>query len=190
MIGGQLLPLFLPLRRECTMGVAEHAPMDGKLFAFEGGLVGTQGYLVELRDDLFKLTPRIMAPDVGHARGLLAADPAARALGPFADRGKNRTTFCTQNIVIMPNNYASLFLANAGGVTPWYYVETILPVIEAKRMAAMCDPLTCFCLAVLTTPGKGQAPMMEIEPLAPPGCHVPLLEQANALLVNHLMGLR
>ncbi len=31
---------------------------------------------------------------------------------------------------------------------------------------------------------------MEVEPLAPPGHHIPLLEQAEALLVQHLTGLR
>jgi hypothetical protein len=49
------------------MGVVEHAPTDGNLFSFEGELVGTQGYLVELHDDLFNLMPRITVPDVGHA---------------------------------------------------------------------------------------------------------------------------
>jgi hypothetical protein len=46
--------------------------MCQKLFVFEGELVETQGYLVELHDDLFNLLPCIMVPDVGHARGLLA----------------------------------------------------------------------------------------------------------------------
>ncbi len=124
------------------MGVVEHAPTDGKLFAFEGELVGTQGYLVELRDDLFNLTPCITVPDVEHARGLLAADPDAQALGSFANGSKHTTTFCTWNLVPVPNKYASLFLANAGGVTPRYYVETILPVIKADGMAGTCKPLT------------------------------------------------
>jgi hypothetical protein len=190
MIGGRLIPLFLPFKREHAMGVAEHATTDGKLFAFEGELVGTQGYLVEIRDDLFNLTPCITVPDVGLARGLLTADPNARTLGPFAERSEDTTTVCTRNIVPLPNKYAALFLANAGGVTPCYFVETILPVIETDGMAATCKPLTRFCVAVLTTPGQGQAPTVEIEPLAPPGCHVPLFAQAKALLVDHLMGLR
>jgi hypothetical protein len=190
MIGGRLIPLFLPFRRERAMGVAEHAPTDGKLFAFEGELVGTQGYLVELRDDLFNLTPRVTVPDVGHARGLLAADSAAQVLGPFADGSEHTTTFRTRNLVPVPNKYASLFLADAGGVTPRYYVETILPVIEANGMAGTCKPLTWFCLAALTTPGQGQAPTVKIDPPPPPGRHVPLLEQADALLVDHLKGLR
>jgi hypothetical protein len=190
MIGGRLIPLFLPFCRERAMGVAEHAPTDGKLFAFEGELVGTQGYLVELRDDLFNLTPRITVPDVGHARGLLAVDPDAQALGPFADGSEHTSTFRTRNLVPVPNKYASLFLATAGGVTPRYYVETILPVIEADGMAGTCKPLTRFCLAALTIPGQGQAPTVKINPLPPPGRHVPLLGQADALLVKHLTGLR
>jgi hypothetical protein len=41
MIGGRLIPLFLPFKRKRAMGVVEHATTDGKLFAFEGKLVGT-----------------------------------------------------------------------------------------------------------------------------------------------------
>jgi hypothetical protein len=153
MIGGRLIPLFLPFKRERAMGVAEHAATDGKLFAFEGKLGGTQGYLVEIRDDLFNLTPGIMVPDVGLARGLLTMDPDARTLGPFAEGSEDTTTVRTRNIVPLPNKYAALFLANAGGVTPRYFVGTILPMIETVGMAATCKPLTRFCLAAFTTPG-------------------------------------
>ena len=90
----------------------------------------------------------------------------------------------------MPNKYASLFLANTRGVTPRYYVETILPVTKAKGMATTCELLTQFCLVALTTPGQGQAPMVEIDPLTPLGCHVSLLKQVDALLVDHLTGLK
>ncbi len=190
MIGGRLIPLFLPFKRKRAMGVAKHAATDGKLFAFEGELVGTQGYLVEICNNLFNLTPRIMVPDVGLARGLLTADPNAHTLGPFAEGSEDTPTVRTRNIVPLPNKYAALFLANAGGVTPHYFVETILPVIKTDGMAATCEPLTHFCVAVLTTPGQGQAPTVEIEPLAPPGRHVPLFAQAEALLVDHLTGLQ
>jgi hypothetical protein len=190
MIGGCLIPLFLPFKRKRAMGVAEHATTDGKLFAFEGKLVGTQGYLVEIRDDLFNLTPRITVPDVGLARGLLTADPNARTLGPFTEGSEDTTTVRTRNIVPLPNKYTAMFLANAGGVTPHYFVETILPVIKRDEMATTCKPLTRFCVAALTAPGQGQVPTVEIEPLAPPGRHVPLFAQAEALLVDHLTGLR
>jgi hypothetical protein len=145
---------------------------------------------MEICDDLFDLTPRITVPDMGLDRGLLTADPDTRTLGPFAEGSEDTTTVRTRNIVPLPNKYAALFLANAGGVTPCYFVETILPMIKMDGMAAACEPLTRFCLAALTTPGQGQAPTLKIEPLAPPGRHVPLFAQAEALLVDHLTGLR
>ncbi len=58
---------------------------------------------MEIRDDLFNLTPRIMVPDVGLARGLLTADPDACTLGPFAEGSEDTTTVCTRNIVPLPN---------------------------------------------------------------------------------------
>ena len=58
-------------------------------------------------------------------------------------------------------------------------------MIEADGMVATCEPLTQFCLAALMVPGQGQA-LVEVKPLVPPGHHVLLFEQAEALLVQHL----
>jgi hypothetical protein len=56
-------------------------------------------------------------------------------------------------------------------------------------MAATCEPLTHFCLAVITTPGQGQVSAIQIAALLPPSHHVPLLKQAKGKLALHLMGL-
>ena len=66
---------------------------------------------------MFNLTLCIMVLDVGLVRGLLTMDPNALTVGPFADGSADTATICTCNIVPLPNKYATLFLANAGGVT-------------------------------------------------------------------------
>jgi hypothetical protein len=91
------------------MGVAEHPATDGRMYAFEGELIGTQGYLVELAKDSFNLTPRMTVPDVRHVRGLLAADSQLLVVGPFAENALNTLTVRTQYLVPLPNKYAALF---------------------------------------------------------------------------------
>jgi hypothetical protein len=190
LVGGRLMPLFLLFKQERAMGVAEHAATDPKMFAFKGEMVGTQGYLIKLQDETFNLTPRTMVTDVGTVCGLLTANLQAAAVGPFNDGNANMATVRTRCIVPLPHKYVSLFLANAGGIPPQYYFETILPVIKADGMAATCEPLTRFCLAVITTPGQGQVLAVQIAALLPPSHHAPLLEQAEKFLALHLMGLR
>ncbi len=65
------------------------------MYAFEGELIGTQGYLVELADNSFNLTPRMTIPDVGHVHGLLAAGPQLQVVGPFAENTINTLTVRT-----------------------------------------------------------------------------------------------
>jgi hypothetical protein len=113
-----LTPLFLPFKQEHAMSIAEHAATDSKMFAFKGEMIGTQGYLIELQDETFNLTPRTMVPDVGTVCGLLTANLQAAAVGPFNDGNTNTATVRTRCVVPLPHKYVSLFLANARGVAP------------------------------------------------------------------------
>jgi hypothetical protein len=189
LVDSHLTPLFLPFKQERTMGVAEHAATDSIMFAFEGEMVRTHSYLIELRDKTFNLTPCTMVPDVGTVHRLLTANLQAAAVGPFNNGDTNTATVRTRCVVPLPHKYASLFLANAGGITPRYYFETILPVIKANGMAATCEPLTRFCLAAITTPGQGQVSVVHIAALLPPSRQDPLLEQAKRIFALHLTGL-
>jgi hypothetical protein len=171
------------------MGVAEHAATDSKMFAFQGDLVGTQSYLIKLKDDTLNLTPCTTVMDAGIVRGLLAANLQLSVVGPFNNGDANTVTIKTCFVVPIPHKYASLFLAHPGGLSPWFCFETILSVIEADGLVATCKPLPRFCLMAITTPGPGQASAIHIATPLPPSRHVPLLEQAKALLTSHLTGL-
>ncbi len=95
----------------------------------------------------------------------------------------------TRSIVPIPNKYVGLFLSQPEGVTPRYYFETMLPVIEADGMGQTCMPLTHFCQVAITRPAAGAASTIQvIAPLAP-ARHVPLLTQASAILHHHLPAL-
>ena len=95
----------------------------------------------------------------------------------------------TRSIVPIPNKYASLFLSQPEGVTPRYYFETILPVIEADGMGQTCMPLTYFCQVAITATAANPFSIVQVvAPIAPPR-HVPLLVQASAILHHHLPAL-
>jgi hypothetical protein len=189
LVEGHLTPLFLPFRRDRAMGVAEHPATDSKMFAFEGDLIGTQGYLVELTDDSFNLSARMTVPTVGHVRGLLAANLQVVTVGPFMDDDDNTLTLRTRYLVTILNKYAALFLAHPGGIPPRYYFDTILPVIKANGLGAACDSLTHFCLAAIMVPGTGQPLAVQVAAPCPPPRHIPLLEQSEAIFSNFLTGL-
>ena len=150
------------------MGVAKHPATDGRMFAFKGEIIGTQSYLIELADESFNLTPCMTVPNVGHVRGLLAADPQLATVGPFEENALHTSSIRTRYVVPLPNKYAALFLAQAGGIAPRYYFDTILPLIEADGMAVACEPLTRFCLAAVTA-HVGEGSPITIDAPRPPG---------------------
>jgi hypothetical protein len=121
LVDGRLTPLFLSFRRDCAMGVAEHPATNGWMFAFEGKLIGSQSYLVELFNESFNLSPRMTVPDMGHVRGLLAANPQLNMVGLFEENAANTSSIRTRFVVPLPNKYAALFLAHMGGIPPRYY---------------------------------------------------------------------
>jgi hypothetical protein len=89
LVNGALTPVFLPFRWDRAISAAEHPGIDGKMFAYKGGLIGMHGYLVKLMHELFNLTGCMRVPTIGHVHGLLAADLQATTVGPF-DVGAER----------------------------------------------------------------------------------------------------
>jgi hypothetical protein len=121
------------------------------MFGFKGDLVDSQGSLITIPNEWFHLTCNVNVANAGMIWGLLAADPGCMVVGPFAD-----------------GRYTSLFVAQPGGVTPWYYFDTILPVIKADGMANTCKPLTHFCLVAITTAGPHKTSLLQVDtPVSP-----------------------
>lgn len=190
LIEDRLTPVYLPFRRDRAMGMPPHDATDDKMFGFEGELVGSQGSLVHIPDDWFHLSRTVCVADVATIRGLLAAEPGRQVVGPFVEGDANVSSVRTRLVTAIPNRYASLFLAQPGGITPRYYFDTILPVIEADGMADTCTPLTRFCQVAITTGGPNETSLIRVDAPVPPRRHVPLLAQAEAILTHHLPGLR
>jgi hypothetical protein len=156
LVDGRLRPYFLPFRRDHAMGAIPHPATDGKLFAYDGELIHGQGSLVELPNQWFNLTQVVTAPTTANIAARIAGEPQVEILGPYAAGDAETVDIRTRSIVAVPNKYVSLFLSQPQGVTPRYYFETILPVVEADGMGPTCMPLTYFCqLAFTTTVGGG-----------------------------------
>lgn len=185
-VDGLLKPYFLPFRRELVVGATAHPATDNKIFAYEGELVGSQGYLVELLNQWFNLTPVVTVGTVDYIKGLLAADGNARSVGPFATGDANTIDIRTRSISAIPNKYASLFLSQPDGVPPRFYFDTILPLIETDGMAQTCLPLTKFCQVAITGTANGGESIIQVPTPTPPPKHLPLLTQAQGYLVHHI----
>ncbi len=107
-------------------------------------------------------------------------------IGPFADGKVNVSRTCKCFTKAITNLYASLFLALPGGVTPHYYFNTILPVIEADGMATTCEPLTHFSQVAIASAGPNVTSLLQVDAAVAPWRHGPLLAQADAILTHHL----
>ena len=190
LVDGRLRPYFLPFRREHAMGATPHPATDGKLFAYDGELIQGQGTLVELPNQWFNLTQVITVPTTAGIAARIAAEPQVSIMGPYAAGDAETQEIRTRNLTAIPNKYVSLFLSMPQGVTPRYYFETILPVIEADGMGPTCMPLTHFCQVAVTTTVPGGSSPVEVQEPTSPGRHVPLVTQAIEMLHHHLPALR
>ncbi len=189
LVEGKLRPYFLPFRREHAVGAPPHPATDGKLFAFDGELIHGHSPLIELPNQWFNLSPVVTVPTAANIVGQLAADPNLNTLGPYAIGDPDTLEIRTRSVMVIPNKYVGLFLSQPEGISPRYYFDTILPVIEADGMGPTCMPLTYFCqMAITTTMAGGVSPIQVVEP-TPPGRHAPLINQAIAMLHHHLPSL-
>ncbi len=189
LVDGILRPYFLPFRRDQAVGATAHPPTDNKLFAFDGELIHGQGVIVELPNQWFNLIPNITVATAANIQGLLGGDATLQMLGPFNAGDADTLDIRTRSIVPIPNKYVGLFLSQPEGVTPRYYFETILPVIEADGMGQTCMPLTHFCQVAITRPAANATSTIQVIAPVAPARHVPLLVQASAILHHHLPAL-
>jgi hypothetical protein len=189
LVDGLLRPYFLPFRRDQAVGVPPHPATDNKLFAFDGELIQGQGVVVEIPNQWFNLIPNTTVATWANIQGLLGGDVNLQLLGPFNAGDADTQEVRTRSVVAIPNKYVGLFLSQPEGVTPRYYFETILPVIEADGMGQTCMPLTRFCQVAITHSALNAVSTLQVEmPVAPPR-HVPLLTQASTMLHHHLPAL-
>lgn len=131
--------------------------LDGKFFAFHGELVGNQGHTVEIPSDVFDLLRNtVLVHDVPTIKAYLAANAAEMWMDPPTAGDAGTLQIKTRKIVPLPHNVVGLFLARGmPGVTPRFYFDTILPVLENEGLADDCSALTqVMQLAIMrTTPG-------------------------------------
>lgn len=190
LVDGLLRPYFLPFRRDQAVGVPAHPATDNKLFAFDGELIQGQGIVIEIPNQWFNLIPNTTVATAANIQGLLGGDANLQLLGPFNAGVADTLEVRTRSVVAIPNKYVGLFLSQPEGVTPRYYFETILPVIEADGMGHTCMPLTCFCQVAITRSALNANSILQVVPPVAPPRHVPLLTQASTILHHHLPALR
>lgn len=163
---GRLCPYFLLFQWEHALGVPPHPATNEKLFAYNGELIHGQGTLVESKS-VVQLVPssNCAQPTIANIAAQLVTDPHLAHLGPYAVGDADTLEIRMCSITVVPNKYVGLFVSHPKGVTPRYYFETILPVIEADRFGPTCMPLMYFCqMAFTRAVGGGPSPIQVVEP--------------------------
>ena len=142
---------------------------------------------MEILSQWFNLTDVVHIPTVNQIRAALAADnDPSLLLGPVVQGDPNIIEVRARFTMVIPHKYVGLFLLQLEGVTPRYYFETILPVMEADGLAADCAPLTRFCQIAITRHLMNGNSMLEVNSPVPPHWHIALLTQAHGILSYHL----
>ena len=186
-VEGKVHLFFLPFKWELAAGAAADAALDNKLFAFDGELVGGQGCIVELPDDLFhQLNVQVHVGTVDHIKNELAGDAALDfMMGPFSNADAGTEVVKTRMACIIPFQYVRALLSQVDGVSPRYYFETVLPQIEADGKAAACLPMTRMFQVAITRQAAGGPSILEVpRPVAPPR-RIALLQHAQSLINHH-----
>ncbi len=70
------------------------------------------------------------------------------------------------------------------GIPPWYYFDTILPLLEADGTAGACVALTKSCQMAITVTAGGES-TLQVDPPTPPARNVILLMQSHLLLHHY-----
>ncbi len=90
----------------------------------------------------------------------------------------------TRAAMVLPHKYVGLFLAQPDGIPLRYYLDTILPLLEADDTAGACVALIKYCQMAITVSARGES-TLQVVPPNPPARNVTLLMQSHLLLGHY-----
>jgi hypothetical protein len=86
--------------------------------------------------------------------------------------------------MVLSHKYVSPFLAQPNGVSPRYYFDTILPLMEAEGTAGAFLALTKFCQMTIIVMAAGGSILQVVKP-TPLACKAALLTHSHLLLHHY-----
>jgi hypothetical protein len=173
---GRIVAYHRLTRRNTGMG-RQAMPFDGQGLAFFGDIMSGQVPMtVVVPDNVFNQVGPVQVPEVGLITQGFAADPAAESLGPFAAGTADVSPVTTRQAMIVPNKYASLFLAD--GMKPKAAYLALSGLIHQDNQEIACSPLLDWLRVTLTNrAGQQTLPATCISPLVAPSFVVPTDQQ-------------
>ena len=152
---GKTRNYLCPQRFENTVGLQLPPNLVNRIFAFDGDLHRSQGFNVELPNQLFELIGNtVLVPTVAHITAQIAADPNLDIFGPFQAGDANTEVVRSRNSILVPFRYSQYFLAQ-DGITPKQYFETVYPQLVNDTLDQECTALTQFFQIAFTRSGHG-----------------------------------
>eukprot|EP00428_Durinskia_dybowskii_P020686 CAMPEP_0170201798 /NCGR_PEP_ID=MMETSP0116_2-20130129/364_1 /TAXON_ID=400756 /ORGANISM="Durinskia baltica, Strain CSIRO CS-38" /LENGTH=139 /DNA_ID=CAMNT_0010452031 /DNA_START=256 /DNA_END=671 /DNA_ORIENTATION=- len=116
---------------------------------------------VHIPDNLFNQLPAVQVPTDGLMAQLLQAEPNAPMLGPFAASEADVTPVVTRSVVVVPNEYARLFLTT--GMRPREAYQALMGLLLQRNHDIACEPLLEWLRVALTRRGANALPRTVID---------------------------
>ena len=184
-VDGKMRIFFLPFKHEQGLGAIADPSIDGKYFALDGELIHNTASTVEIDSSVFhQINNQVLVRTLDALKTELAGntDPMVM-VGPFATGDADTEAVLVRKCIPLPNKYVALFMAAGDGVTPRYFFDTVLPVMEADGTNAACLPLIRYFQVALT---RRNAASITSEYL---NVNRPSPVPRNSRLINHVQHL-
>jgi hypothetical protein len=141
------------------------SPFDDVAYAFLGDIRnGQTPHTVVWDDTYFNRVAAVQVPTAANLDQLLAADPAAQLVGPFAAGTADTEAVTVRTSVFLPNRYMSMLLDD--NMSPRQAWEQVRGAIVADGTADDCEPLLDWFRVVLTRRAANLGSALNCEPPA------------------------
>ena len=188
-VNGKMHIFFLPFKQEQGLGAVADPSIDGKFFALDGELIHNTASTVEIDPSVFhQINNQVLVRTLASLKTELAGnnDPVVM-VGPFATGDADTEAVLVRKCIPLPNKYVSLFMAAGDGVSPRYFFDTVLPVMEADGTDAACLPLIRYFQIALTrrTATSTTAEYLNVARPSPVARNSQLINHVQHLIYHH-----
>jgi hypothetical protein len=131
------------------------SPFDNIAYAFLGDVRNGQAPHTVIWDDAcFNRAVAVQTPTAANLDQLLAADPAAELVGPFAAGDADTESVTVRNAVFIPNRYMAILLDDH--LSPRQAWQRIRGALVANGLAQECEPAIDWLRVALTRRAANQ----------------------------------
>jgi hypothetical protein len=135
------------------------SPFDNVAYSFLGDVRnGQTPHTIVWDDTYFNRAPAVQVPTAANLDQLLAANPAAELVGPFAAGDADTESLTVRNVVFIPNRYMAMLLDD--NMSPREAWQQIRGALVNDRMEQDCAPLMDWLRVAITRRAANQGSVL------------------------------